>query len=126
MKQVRKEIEYNGKKYPIAFNLNVMEEIQQEYGTLEKWGDLTDVKTGEIDFKAYLFGMMCMINEGIEIMNDENGTHEQLLTKKQVGRIITEYGVEKMAEKTNNMIIESSKIDAPKNESSTKKKKGTL
>ena len=30
----------NGIKYPLIFTLNVMEEIQDEYESLEKWMDL--------------------------------------------------------------------------------------
>lgn len=32
----------NGKEYKAIFNLNVMQAIQLEYGTFEKWGKLTD------------------------------------------------------------------------------------
>ena len=46
MKEMRNEIEYNGKKYSIVFNLNVMEAIQEEYGTIGEWGKLTDGTNG--------------------------------------------------------------------------------
>ena len=36
MKEMRNEIEYKDKKYLIVFNINVMEAIQQEYGTVQK------------------------------------------------------------------------------------------
>ena len=42
MKEISKTLEYKGKKYKLAFNLNVMEVIQEKYGTLENWGKLTD------------------------------------------------------------------------------------
>nr|DAZ41266.1 MAG TPA: tail tube protein [Caudoviricetes sp.] len=42
MKEKEKIINCGGKEYKLVFNLNVMQEIQNEYGTLEKWGDLTD------------------------------------------------------------------------------------
>lgn len=32
----------NGKEYKAIFNLNVMQSIQIEYGTFQKWGELTD------------------------------------------------------------------------------------
>ena len=44
MKEMRNEIEYKGNKYLIVFNINVMEAIQQEYGTIENWGNLTEGK----------------------------------------------------------------------------------
>ncbi len=46
MKEMRNEIEYKGIKYNLVFNLNVMEVIQDEYGTLDKWGSLTDASKG--------------------------------------------------------------------------------
>lgn len=52
-----------------------------------------------------------MINEGIDIENEVTETKREFLTKKQVGRIITDFGIEKMAEKVNNTVIESTKID---------------
>ena len=42
MKEISKEFEYKGKEYKLVFNLNVMEVIQDKYGTLENWGKLTD------------------------------------------------------------------------------------
>ena len=42
MKDIESRITVNDKEYPIVFNLNVMEEIQEEYGTLDKWGNMTD------------------------------------------------------------------------------------
>lgn len=42
MKDKEKVFEVNGKKYKAIFNLNVMQEIQNEYGTFEEWGRLTE------------------------------------------------------------------------------------
>ena len=109
MKDVMKEIEYKGKTYKIVFNLNVMEEIQDKYETLEKWGKLTDGSNGEVNIKALIFGFTKMLNEGIEINNEDNGTNESLLTEKQVGRMMSEIGLEKMAKTLNETVIDSTK-----------------
>lgn len=82
---------------------------------MDKWGDLTDGKQGEVNAKALIFGFTAMLNEGIDIDNDENGTDIKPLTRKQVGRIVTEYGAKKAAEQLNKTVIESSK-SAEKNE----------
>ena len=111
MKDYKFELETEGKKYKLVFNLNVMQEIQEEYETLEKWGELTDGTSGEVNVKALIFGLTAMMNEAIEIENDEKGTNEPLLTKKQVGRIITKAGVNESAEKLNKAIVESTKSD---------------
>ena len=36
MKDVNGKIEYKGKEYNLAFNLNVMEKIQDEFETIDK------------------------------------------------------------------------------------------
>ena len=107
MKDFEKKITVKGKEYPVVFNLNVMEEIQNEYGTLEKWGDLTDGKDGEPNAKAVIFGFTHMINEGIDIHNEEDGTDEKPLTYKQVGRMLTEIGLDEMANTMHETVIAS-------------------
>ena len=109
MKEVSKALEYKGKKYNLVFNLNVMEVIQDKYGTLENWGKLTDgaENDGEPNAKAVIFGITAMLNEGIDIDNEENGTEEKMLTNKQVGRMITEIGLKSSAQLMNGVVIDS-------------------
>ena len=109
MKDIESRITVNDNEYPIVFNLNVMEEIQEEYGTLDKWGNMTDGTDGEPNAKAVIFGFTAMINEGIDIQNDRNGTNDKPLTKKQVGRLITEYGLINATKKMNDTVIQSTK-----------------
>lgn len=100
MKDFYTEFELNGKKYVLCFDLNVMEAIQAKYKTIENWSNLTNGKdTGEADASAILFGFTEMLNEGIDIMNEKNGTDEKPLTKKQVGRILTQFGMNNVAAK---------------------------
>ena len=122
MKDVNGTINYKGKEYKVVFNINVMESIQEEYGSVEKWGALCDPSNGEPNAKAFKYGIREMINEGIDINNEENGTDDSPLTLKQVGRLITELGQNNVMEVVNKTIIESSK-SVEKNGSSTKKKK---
>lgn len=111
MKEISKTLEYKGKEYNLVFNLNVMEVIQDKYGTLEKWGKLTDgaENDGEPNAKAVIFGIMAMLNEGIDIENEENGTEEKMLTNKQVGRMITDIGLQSSAQLMNGVVIDSTK-----------------
>lgn len=111
MKEMKSEIIYKDKKYSLVFNLNVMEVIQDEYGTVGKWGELTDGSTGEVNAKAVIFGLTEMLNEGIDIDNEENGTDIKPFTKKQVGRILTEIGLQAATQKLNETVIESTKSD---------------
>ena len=109
MKEISKTFEYKGKAYKLVFNLNVMEVIQDKYGTLENWGKLTDgaENDGEPNAKAVIFGITAMLNEGIDIDNEENGTEEKMLTNKQVGRMITEIGLKSSAQLMNGVVIDS-------------------
>lgn len=107
MKDISGKIQYKDKEYKLVFNLNVMEKIQDEYGSIEKWGDLTDGKNGEPNAKAVIFGFTEMLNEGIDIENEENGTDIKPLTLKQVGRMITEIGIAKATATLNDTVVES-------------------
>lgn len=109
MKDIEGKITLNGREYPIVFNLNVMEAIQEEYGTIEKWGKLTDGEEGEPNAKAVIFGFHEMMNEGIDIQNEKTGNDIKPLTLKQVGRIITEYGLLNATKMMNNTVVESTK-----------------
>lgn len=111
MKEVTGSFTYRDKEYKTVFNLNVMEKIQEEYKTVDNWASLTDGKVGEVDIKALIFGITEMMNEAIDIDNEDNGTNEPFLSHKQVGRIVTEIGFAKAAEKMNETVIESVKSD---------------
>lgn len=115
MKEVLSTINYQGKDYKIYFNLNVMEAIQSEYGTIEAWGSLTDGSSGETDIKALVFGFREMINEGIEIYNEDNNTNEPLMTHKKVARMLTEIGLNRVTKELNDLVIKSAGADESKN-----------
>lgn len=110
MKDFNGKIQYKDKEYNLVFNLNVMERIQEEYGSIEEWGNLTGAN-GEPNAKAVIFGFTEMLNEGIDIQNDENGTNDKYLTYKQVGRMISEIGLQNATLKLNETVIESTKSD---------------
>lgn len=109
MKDVNGNISYRGKDYKLVFNLNVMEMIQEEYTTIQNWAEMTDGSSGEPNAKAVIYGFWCMLNEGIDIQNEEDGTDEKPFTLKQVGRMITEVGLMNATQTLNETVIESSK-----------------
>lgn len=116
MRDYKLDFEVDGKNYSMIFNLNVMQAIQEEYGTVQAWGDLTDGKAKEINAKALIFGLMTMINEGIDINNEEKNLSEPLLSEKQTGRLISKIGLKEAAKKLNTAVVEGTKSDTPKNE----------
>ena len=111
MKDFESEIQYKNEKYTLVFNLNVMESIQEEFGTVEHWGELTDGTSGEPSAKAVIFGFREMINEGIDIENDENGTDRPFISLKQAGRIVSELGFSEATQTLNETVIESTTSD---------------
>jgi hypothetical protein len=116
MKTTTVYIETEKKTYPLVFNLNVMEEIQEQYGSLDEWGKVTQ-GNGEPQVKDVKAGIMAMMNEAIDIENEENGTNEPMLTAKQVGRIMTEVGIVTIVQKIQEITVASTKSeDDGKNE----------
>lgn len=117
MKSTIVYIKTEKKEYPLVFNLNVMEEIQEAYGSLERWGELTS-GGGEPKIKELKAGILPMINEAIDIVNEEKGINDPMLTGKQVGRLMTEVGVDVIVKKIQEITIASTKTedDAGKNE----------
>ena len=111
MKDYENEIQYKGKTYRLVFNLNVMEAIQEEFGTVEHWGELSDGSTGEPSARAVIFGLMEMINEGIDIDTEENGTDTPFVSLKQTGRIVSELGFAEATQTLNDTVIEATMSD---------------
>lgn len=123
MKDNEFKIKFKNVEYPMVFNLNVMETIQEEYGTIQKWGNLAlpDTKENpdvEPNVKALKCGLTAMINEGIDIYNEGKGEKDQLkpVTTKQIGRLLTELGLTEVANQMSNVVVESLASDSSKNE----------
>ena len=109
MKDFNGKIQYRDREYTLVFNLNVMEKIQEAYGTIDEWAKLTDGSAGEPDAKAIIFGFTEMLNEGIDIDNEEHGAELKPFTLKQVGRLITEIGLREATAQLNQTVIDSTK-----------------
>ena len=93
MKDISDKLNYKGKEYPLVFNLNVLEEIQEEYGTITKWIEAAYGKeTGEPSAKALSFGIRAMVNEAIDMAEEEHEPAGELekISLKQANRMLTE------------------------------------
>lgn len=110
MKKKKNTITYKGEEYALVFNLNVMEEIQEKYGSVEAWGNLVEAED-EPKAKDIKYGFTAMLNEGIDIYNEENDTERPFFTEKQVGRIISEIGLSEAAKRLNDTVVDSTKSD---------------
>ena len=101
-------LETDIESFPLAFTLNVMESIQDEYGTLSEWSELIRNQK-EPNIKALKFFITEAINEGIDIENEKSGEKRAPITSSKAGRIITEMGFKKVAKTINKMVSESVK-----------------
>ena len=99
-------LETDTEKFPLAFTLNVMEALQEEYGTLSEWSELIRNQK-EPNIKALKFFITEAINEGIDIENEKSSEKRVSITSSKAGRIITEIGLKKVANTITKMITES-------------------
>ena len=115
MKDNAGKITYKEKEYKVVFNLNVMEAIQEEYGTIDKWTELTSGANQEVNIKALKFGYREMLNEGLSIEAEEKGEEYKPVTPAFVGRMLTDIGLDNMTKTLQETVIESTKTDEGKN-----------
>lgn len=112
-----KYIDVGDKKYPMAFTLNVMENVQEAYGSLEEWMKVLKPDDGaEPRIKDIKWVFREFINEGIEIENEETGKDVDLLSLKQIGRIISAIGIKETVNQITGVTISSIKDNTSKNE----------
>lgn len=113
-------LETDSEKFPLAFTLNIMEALQDEYGTLSEWSELIRNQK-EPNIKALKFFITEAINEGIDIENEKSDEKRASISSAKAGRIITEIGFQKVAKTINKMVSESVKAkENSKNVKSTK------
>lgn len=78
IKDGRLPIELNGREYHLLFSLNVIDEMQDKFGSFDK---LNEVLSGKESIKNLRWLLTMLLNEGA-------GEGEEPLTEKQVGHMI--------------------------------------
>ena len=109
-------LEYKGVEYDLVFNLNVMEMLQDEYGSVEEWSAKA-MEADEPNIKVLKFGFKAMLNEAIDIYNEDNPDEpKDYVDDKKVGRIISSVGFSNVADIIANTVVDSthSEDDVPK------------
>ena len=82
------------KEYPVIFTLNILEKIQEIYGSMDKWNSLLfGVDGQEPSIKVIIWTFNEMMNEAIDITNIDTEVKQLKLEHKQVGRIIGQLGL---------------------------------
>lgn len=115
MKDNIRYLEIGEERYPLVFNINVMEEIQEKYETMSKWGEVVEGEE-EPKLKDLKAGILFMINEGIDIENEKKDEKRPFLTSKQLGRLMSEVGFSKIVETIKELTVSSTKTgEEPKN-----------
>lgn len=113
MLDIVKHININEKEYPLAFTLNVMESIQDKYGSMKKWGEILQPKNEEPKVKDLKWTFTEFINEGIDIENEDNEGKRPFVTTKQVGRLVSSVGMGEITAIMHGLTIDSMKTDSP-------------
>lgn len=112
MLDIVKHITIGDKEYPMAYTLNVMEEIQEKFGTIEDWGKALQPEKGkEPKIKDIKWTFTQFINEGIDIENEEKGEKRPFVTEKQVGRLISAVGMDTVTHELMNVTVASNKTE---------------
>lgn len=114
-----KYITVSEKKYPMAFTLNVMESIQEKYGSMEKWGEILQPEGEEPKIKDLIWTFKEFINEGIDIENDEKEEKRSFITEKQAGRLISYIGLNEITSQLQDITVASTKTNNLKNVQTT-------
>lgn len=116
-----KYLKTKNETFPFTYSLNVMEALQNEFGSLNEWSDMVEPKDGsEPKIKALLFFFKEAINEGIDIENENSDQPRKFVNERKVGRIITELGVKTVLEQLKGTVIDAgsnndTEVDETKN-----------
>lgn len=105
MKEKMIYIETSDSRYPIIFDLNVLYEIQEMFGSFVKWSDTFK----EVGWECVLQTTMIFVNEGIDYENELTGESREFITEKQAGRIITEVGIQKVIHVIGDSVVKYNK-----------------
>lgn len=92
MKDISDKLTYKGKDYKLVFDFNVMQDLQEQYGTFNKWIEEAYGKdSGEPSIKALAFAIASMVNNAIEIENEDLTPEkaEKPITLRQANRMLT-------------------------------------
>lgn len=121
-----KYLKTRNEEYPFIYSLNVMNALQNKYGSLNAWSELLETTDKEPSIDAILFFFKEAINEGIDIENEKKHTQRDFVSQKKVGRIISEIGIEEAGKQLRNAIVSSIQDKGESNNSKNQRPTETL
>ena len=114
MKDISDTLEYKGKTYKLVFDFNVMQDLQDEYGTFNKWVEKAyGEETGEPSVAALAFAIMSMVNNAIDEENEDKAPEEaeKHVTARTANRMLSEMarggGLEKIVKSIDGLMSKS-------------------
>jgi hypothetical protein len=121
MLDIVEHIKAGDKEYPMAFTHNVMEAIQDKYGSIDAWSKVLqpepykdeegNIIIPEPKIKDIKWTYMQAINEGIDIENEGKAEKRPFVTEKQVGRLLTIMDINTAKKKIMKLAVESVKTE---------------
>ena len=117
MKEKITHITVDDIEYPIMFDFNIICWLQNNYVSINAWYELISPTKDENNpdnepkYEVILESIKEMINEGIDYENDCKNSNRKFLTTKQVGRILTSYGVVNAVAKLKQAMADSADSD---------------
>lgn len=99
-----KFFEVKDNKIPALFDLNVVAELQETYGSLSEWNAKCFPEGSEPRLKPLIHAFELAINEGY----DATGSDKRV-SKQEAGRIVTAMTIEKAAAKIKQLVVDSTK-----------------
>ena len=99
-----KFFEVKGEKIPALFDLNVVAELQEKYGSLTEWNAKCFPTGSEPRLKPLIHAFELAINEGYDAIGSD-----KRVTKAEAGRIVTAMTIDKAAAKIKQLVVESTK-----------------
>ena len=106
------------KTYPLIFDMNVVAEIESEYGNLEEWLS----KIQESSIKTAISTLAILINEAVYIHNDESSDKWELVDCKKIGRLMNMRDIETVL----NVIMETFKAGTPQSDDTEENSKNAV
>lgn len=103
-------IEIGGKEYPAAFDLNVIELVQERYGALETLAERIQ------QIKELKWFLSTLINEGISKERFEKGESCEPITEDKIGMLLDINDMPKLNEALSHIV----NVSLPKTEGDSK------